>query len=216
MVNESLTFDIETIPQQDPLSEVQQEELDKRLSTYLNRNPDANEEEAKSLLMGTSPYFGEIVTIGLLKHVGYESESRALIGTEREILEQFWSLVGRHRGVFVSYNGLTFDVPFIVKRSMKYNIVPTNNNFLNTRRFQRFPHFDVKEVIADWDRFAAPTLRLACELLGVPSPKEGEVKAEDVARVFKEPGGIQKIADYCVRDLVATYKVYEKVKQYSV
>lgn len=211
-----LTFDLETVPQRAPLSEIQEEELAKKLERYLERRPSVKEEDAKSLLMGTSPYLGEIVVIGMHMYSDGETDTLALTGTEEEILNRFWNIVGSHRGLFVTYNGLSFDVPFTLKRSMKHEIRPTNSNFLNTKRYTKYPHYDVKEIIADWDRFAAPTLRMACDLMGIPSPKEGEVKAEDVAKVSQEPGGIKKIADYCIRDVVATYKVYRKLQDYTV
>lgn len=213
---ESLTFDIETRPQQGQLSEIQEEELSKKLGRYLDRHPQADKDEARRLLMGTSPYFGEIVVIGLLKEVNGQTDTLALDGSETEILTRFWEIVGKHRGVFISYNGLSFDVPFIINRSLACQTPPSNADFINTRRYSKYPHFDVKEVIADWDRFAAPTLRLACELTGVKSPKEGEVKAEEVEKVSLQPGGIKKIADYCIRDVQSTYEVYKKLQGYWV
>lgn len=213
---EILTFDLETVPQRAPLSEIQQEELDKKLERYLERRPSADPEEAKSLLMGTSPYLGEIIVIGLHKFVNGETDTIALTGPEDEILDRFWNILSSHKGLFVSYNGLSFDVPFTLKRSMKHSIKPTNSDFMNTRRYMKYPHFDAKEVISDFDKWNAPTLRMACDLLGVPSPKEGEVKAEDVAEVSQQPGGLKKIADYCIRDVEATYQVYRKLQNYTV
>lgn len=213
---ESLTFDIETRPQQGKLSEIQEAELAKKLGRYLERHSQADKDEARRLIMGTSPFFGEIVVIGLLKEVNGETDTLAISGTETEILTRFWDIAGKHRGVFISYNGLTFDVPFIINRSLKHRTPPSSADFINTRRYSKYPHFDVKEVIADWDRFAAPTLRLACELTGVESPKEGEVKAEDVEKVSLQPGGIKKIADYCIRDVQSTYEVYKKLQGYWV
>jgi predicted PolB exonuclease-like 3'-5' exonuclease len=209
----SLTFDIETIPQRAPLSEIQQEELTKKINRYMARRPEEDEEEVKNLIMGTSPYFGEIVTIGLYFNDSDGDESTALIGDEEEILNRFWTILNKFKGVFVSYNGLTFDIPFILKRSMKYKILPTNREFLKTRRYTTYPHFDVKEVIADFNKYEAPTLHLACEHLGIPSPKEGEVKANEVAQAFAD-GRIQEIADYCVRDVIATFKVFERINSY--
>lgn len=211
-----LTFDIETIPQQEPLSDIQEEELDKKLERYLLRKPESDPDEAKKLIMGTSPYFGEIIVIGLHKFDSIQDaeDTIALTGSEEEILKRFWNIIKNHVGLFVSFNGLSFDVPFILKRSMKHSVPPTNSDFMNTRRYSKFPHFDSKEIIADFDRFAAPTLRLACELLGIPSPKEGEVKAEDVAKVFKEKGGLEKIANYCIKDVEATYLLFRKLQKY--
>jgi len=211
---ETLTFDIETVPQEGPLSSIQEEELDKKISRYLNRYPEKDSNDVKNLLMGTSPYFGEIIVIGLYKTIGDNEESMAITGSEEEILSRFWEIVRNHKSLFISYNGLSFDIPFILKRSMKFKIKPTNPDFLITRRFSKYPHFDVKEVISDFDKFAAPSLHLACDLMGVKSPKEGEVKAEDVHKVYKEKGGLQKIADYCIRDVKATYEVFKGLQGY--
>lgn len=208
-----LVYDIETIPQQDPLSDIQQEELDKKLERYLEKNPSKDPKEAKKLLMGTSPYFGEIVCIGLYKVDGDNKQSAALIGSEQKILRDFWKVLKKFEGVFVSYNGLQFDTPFIVKRSMKYGIKPSSINFLNTNKYKRFPQFDVQEVLADYNWSDRVTLRLACELLGVESPKEEGIAAKDVAEAFHS-GRIQDIADYCVRDVIATYEVYKKIRDY--
>jgi len=210
-----LCFDIETIPQQAPLTDVQSEELDKKLKSYLSRRPDDEDQvEARRLLMGTSPYFGEIVCIGL----GYESKSgyktKALIGDERNILIEFNNIISKFSGIYVSYNGLEFDVPFISGRAMKHKIIINNKNFLETRRFQKKPHFDVKQIVSDWDRYRSVTLSLLCDHLGIPSPKEGEIKAKDVEAAFLA-GGIDKIAAYCLRDIVATDAVYQIVRQYT-
>lgn len=209
----ALTFDIETIPQIEELSDIQQEELQKKTESYLRRRPDVEEEEARKLLMGTSPYFGEIVCIGLYKVEDGEEKSAAITGTEQEILKTFWNVLKKFEGIFISYNGIKFDVPFIVKRSMKHGIKPTSINFLDTKPFKRFPHFDVQNVLADHNRFDTVSLRLACELLGVESPKEEGIAAKDVAEAYHS-GRIQDIADYCVRDVKATFEVYKIIKDY--
>ena len=163
--------------------------------------------------MATNPFYGEIICIGLHKAVGDEFGTTTLMGSERAILEKFWKILAPFKGLFISFNGLGFDVPFILKRSMKYDLIPTSNDFLDQKRFSRKPHFDVKLIIGDWDRYAPGTLRLICEHLGIESPKEGIVKAENVEDEFKK-GNIQAIADYCLKDVVATYKAYLKLNKY--
>lgn len=217
-MSSKITFDIETIPQRAPLSLTQQEELAKKLQRMqAGKVEEIDQEASASLIMGTSPYFGEIITIGLLFDDGMGNTSEvALVGEEKEILENFWDMIKAHKtALFISYNGLSFDVPFIVKRSMRWGILPTNPAFLNTKRFQKYPHFDVKDIISDFDKFAAPSLRLACDLLGVPSPKEEEIKAENVAQAFAQ-GRIREIAEYCKRDVVATYALYKKLQGYFI
>lgn len=111
------------------------------------------------------------------------------------------------------YNGLGFDVPWIIKRSIKHNIKAASKPFLDLRRYQKYPHFDVQMILADWDRFNVVSLDLACDLFAVPSPKKGVVKAEDVAQYYDD-GKIDEIAAYCLKDVDATYKIYKLLTQY--
>lgn len=212
-----MSFDIETVPQISPLSNIQTEELSRKLDNYLSKRSENEDiEEAKRLLMGTSPYFGEIICIGLGgEDASGEFKSLSIIGTEKEILQKFWKRITDFRGTFVSYNGLEFDVPFILARSMKHGIKVTNKTFIDTRRFQRYPHFDVKQILSDWDKFRSCTLHLACDHLGIPSPKEGEIKAKDVAQAYAD-GRIDEIQKYCLRDVRATLQIFKIVREYTI
>ncbi|MBT7929340.1 hypothetical protein HN682_05440 [Candidatus Peregrinibacteria bacterium] len=208
-----LIFDIETIPQQTPLSDLQEETLQRKLDKFTIKD---NEDliGIRNRIMATSPYFGEIVCIGAMKVYGDESGSISLVGTEKEILTRWWEIIKKHKGVFVHYNGLGFDVPFILKRSMFHGIEPTHKQFADTKRFQRYPHFDVQQILADWDRYQTASLELACEFLGVKSPKDGEIKAANVAEAFAA-GRIDEIAEYCLKDVQATYDVYQILQNYT-
>ncbi len=218
---ETLTFDIETIPIQKKLTPIQQEESEKRIEAVLKRKfpnqekyTDEEYEDAKGLALSTTPYLGEIVCIGVHRtHADGSEQTYSFTGSESNILLDFWGLLSNFKGLFVSFNGLDFDTPFIIKRSMYHSIRPTNNSFLDLKRFSRWPHFDVKAVIGDYDKYASGTLALICDFLGVPSPKEGDIKANGVAKAYLD-GQINLIAEYCVRDVIATYKCYQIISKY--
>ena len=213
-----ICFDIETIPQQAPLSIIQEEELEKKMQWRIASTTTPKElDELRRKTMGTNPYFGEIVCIGMYRKNNTSGKMQegetALVGTETQILDKFWSIISKFNGTYLSYNGLGFDVPFIKVRSMINTIKPTNTNFLNTKRFSAWPHHDVAMLLADWDKFKMVSLRLACEVMGIPSPKEGEIKAENVEQAFKD-GNIQGIADYCSADTRTTYQLFDLQRQY--
>ena len=212
-----LVFDIETIPQQSELSKAQETHLDKQLTKRLGKDylDDPDYEETKRLIMGTTPYLGEICCIGIKKVLSNgQFDNVALKGAEPDILTRWWGIVSKHRGQYVHYNGLGFDVPWIIKRSMFHGIRPTSKDFLELRRFQKYPHFDIQQILADWDRFNIISLDLACDFLGVPSPKEGEIAAKDVAQAYAD-GKIDQIAEYCLRDVESTHQVYKIVTSYT-
>ena len=204
------TFDIETIPQRAPLGPVAQEALEKKLA--YQKDKDEDPEEARRRIMGTSPFFGEIVTIAY--QLG-DTAPIALIGSEEKMLREFWKVLdGLGRVIFVSYNGLGFDAPFIVRRSMFYGISPTNKDFMNLKRFSFYPHFDVYMALSDWKQSNMTiSLEQACEFFGIRSSKLGGIKAAQVAQAFAD-GRIKEIAEYCKQDVRATAELFETIAKY--
>ena len=213
---ETLTYDIETIP--DPsLSPLQEEELQKRLERHKNFNSDTGQDDnsIKRMLAATNPFLGKIICIGLMKtNSKGQYDTLSLTGDEHDILKRFWEILAKFTGLFISYNGLNFDVPFILKRSMVNDLTPTNTSFLDTRRFSKHPHFDVRQILADFNPKNYVTLELACGSLGIKSPKSGEVKAENVEEAYNS-GRIDEIAEYCIKDVKATHSSYLIVRNYT-
>src|SRR5690242_2399080 len=73
---------------------------------------------AKSAFDGT---FSRIVCIGLLEFSD-QMEVRSAVawygGNERELLRRFWARLAQDRAtLFITHNGLGFDLPFLKKRS---------------------------------------------------------------------------------------------------
>ncbi|NVM57485.1 MAG: hypothetical protein HWN51_05135 [Desulfobacterales bacterium] len=110
------------------------------------------------------------------------------------------------------YNGLGFDVPFLIIRAAVHGIAINSPRFQNQRRFSYDPHVDVMQFLSRWGREGV-SLDLACRSFGVPSPKEGEVKGETVAAAF-ERGDLEAVREYVMRDVEATYRLFLKIKGY--
>jgi len=210
----TLGFDIETIPQRTLLSRAQKVWLNNKISQAAARPTNESKEEVKRRIMGTSPYLGEIVCIGMGEITSQgKVNTKSLTGKEDEILRKFWSMLANvQHSTYVSFNGLKFDVNFILMRSLKHGIRPTNQEFTNTKKFSKYPHFDVMQWMSDWG-YPVPGLDIACDLAGIASSKEGAVKAKDVAQAF-EDGRISEIAEYCEEDVRATLELYIKLRPY--
>ncbi len=218
IINNVLSYDIETIPEEvSELTSTQTEQIQKKLDRYLKAHPEevVNKESIRNMLMATNPLFGRIVCIGLTYLSGENVREVGLVGEEKDILASWWNEIKSYSGTFVSFNGLEFDAPYIMTRSMKYSIAPTNKNFCSLQRFQRYPHYDVMQWACNWDRFKSSGLKTLCDFLGIPSPKEGEVAAENVYSAYKD-GQIDKIKEYCLKDTKATLQIYNKLKKYTV
>lgn len=208
-------FDIETVPQQN-LSESQEEFLASKMEQALERTPNLDpyqQAELRRKIMGTSPYLGKIVCISLGEISGTKINTESYTGNEKQLLRNFWDMIGKiPNATWVSFNGLKFDVNFILMRSVYHRIIPTNKAFVNTIKYRKHPHFDVMQWMSDWG-YPSPSLDIACDLCGVQTSKDGAIKAKDVAKAF-EDGRIDEIAQYCEEDVRATLEVYLQVKNY--
>jgi DNA polymerase elongation subunit (family B) len=159
---------------------------------------------------GLDPTTGHIVCIGLLD-VERDKEE-AFYGTdEKVILQSFWEFLGKARPrLFVTFNGKSFDFPYINIRSAILEIPPTM--LLPTRRYSADPHFDVREVLAGDDRHRRGSLEYFCEIFGIASPK-GQMDGSQVGEAF-EQGRLEEIARYCLADCRATAALYQRLKPY--
>src|SRR5262245_3405174 len=105
---------------------------------------------AKSAFDGT---FSRIVCIGLLEFSD-QMEVRSAVawygGNERELLRQFWSRLAQDRPtLFITHNGLGFDLPFIKKRSVIHQVKPSLD--INLAKFRTEPVYDTMAIWSNWD-----------------------------------------------------------------
>lgn len=209
---EVLVLDIETVPlEESTYTDTQKDFIKKKLKAALARNPDIDVVQEDGKIRGTDPYLSRIVCIGI--YYPLTGQSIALTNdSEKVILESFWEQIKGYNGIYITFNGVQFDVPFIIKRSIVYGLKPSNLSFIQHTKFNAYPpHFD---VMLQNGRYNGYSLKETCDFFGVPSPKEGSVSSSSVAQAYRE-GRIQEIADYCLRDLDSTYLLYQKIKLFT-
>ena len=201
----TLIIDIETVGQES--SEISPRALEILL-------PGEDGEERKRLLDSFSldPCTGRIICIGVY-WVDKERSRAYCQSEERELLANFWSDLGQIRATrFVTFNGKSFDFPYINVRSAILNVPIPRELILDTRRFSTDRHFDVREVLTNYDRYRKGTLEFFCEIFGVPSPKDG-IDGSKVGDYFRQ-GRIDEIANYCLADCKATAELYQRLRHY--
>src|SRR5436190_18572024 len=135
---------------------------------------------------------------------------------ELELLTAFWD-VARHYDHIVTFNGRGFDVPFLYLRSALLNVPITRKDWLGYR-YQTEPHCDLSEQFTFYGvsgregaarRF---NLDFYCKAFGIESPKSHGVTGRDVTRLLAE-GRQRDIAEYCLRDVEATLRLYHIWKE---
>ncbi|HEY5932085.1 MAG TPA: 3'-5' exonuclease, partial [Nitrospira sp.] len=109
-----------------------------------------DESYAKSAFDGT---FSRIVCIGLLEFSD-QMEARSAVAwfgvNERELLRQFWARLALDRPIlFITHNGLGFDLPFIKKRSIVNQVKPSFD--INLAKFRAEPVYDTMAIWSNWD-----------------------------------------------------------------
>lgn len=216
-----LIFDIETLGHDfDKLDPVIQE-------NFLKNKETPEEKEEVMARTGLWPVSGEIVSIAMLNPEtnsgkvyfstpeggieDYEKDGMQYeIKTEKEMLESWWQDV-KHYDQIISFNGRRFDCPFIIFRSIYHNIKATTN--LMPNRYYKNNHFDIMDQLAFYGAFRNFSLEVMCTFLGIKNPKDEGVSGLAINDLFKDKE-YKKIAEYCMRDVVATKELYNRVRDY--
>lgn len=161
------------------------------------------EQYAKCAFDGT---FSSIVCIGLLEFSD-QLEPRGAMAwygeNERELLRQFWSRLAQARpSLFITHNGLGFDLPFLKKRSMIQQVKPSLD--INLAKFRTEPVYDTMAIWSNWDQRGWVKLDVLARALNVDT-KSGS--GEQVAAMWEKGQG-RELALYCLQDTFVTYACY--------
>ena len=213
-----VVFDIETIG-------FPFDTFDKKQQDYITKFA-ANDQEvtiAKEKL-GLHPLTGRVVTIALYnpdtnkgvvyfdsgnnqKYDHYEDLIHYVSCDEKTMLENFWKDIEKF-DEYITFNGRSFDCPFLTLRSAILGVKVFRD--LIPPRFEKKPHIDLMEVFTFNGALEKKyPLHFYCKAFNVTSPKEGEVEGSEVSKFFTEGKGLE-IAQYCLRDVVATGDLFKK------
>ena len=226
----TLVFDIETsaLPVES-FDETQQEYLFRDLQKIEDEQAREEKREYLTRMMSLWPQTSQCVCIAMINsetekgQVLYladdfdvdESDNEGVkflpFPDEHELLVEFWKVVRKFNRI-VSFNGRSFDVPFVYLRSAILNVPISRKDWLGYR-FQTTPHCDLAEQLTFYNvsgrdgaarRF---NLDFYCKVFGIESPKSAGVSGMDVGHLMEE-GRYREIAEYCLRDVHATNQLY--------
>lgn len=158
---------------------------------------------AKSAFDGT---FSRIVCIGLLEfsdHMEVRSAVAWYGQNEQELLRRFWARLAQDRPtLFITHNGLGFDLPFLKKRSIINQVKPSVD--INLAKFRTEPVYDTMAIWSNWDTRGWIKLDVLARALQVET-KSGS--GEQVAEMWEKGQGLA-LARYCLQDTYVTYACY--------
>jgi len=215
-----LFLDIETVPEQEcfDLLDAETREL-YSLKTQYQRKDDFTAEEFYDRA-GIWAEFGKIVCLsagyftfkGDIRHFRVTS----FFGDEVKILKDFSNLLNNHfsqpQHIMCGHNAKEFDFPFIARRMIINQLaIPPKLNLFGKKPWE-VPHLDTMELWKFGDFKSFTSLKLLTKILGIPSPK-GDIDGSQVGHVFHVEKDIDRIVNYCEKDVVAVAQVLLRMRR---
>ncbi len=215
-LQEFIFLDIETVSDKlsyDDLDERMQLLWDKKAKQW-DASKSAAELYPKAALL---PEFGKIIVIGVgFFHQGKDREINFRVKAfknddEKVLLTDFKNLVEKKFKSddlrFVAHNGKGFDFPYLARRMMVQGIRLPKALQLYGKSPWQIPHVDTMEMWRMGDIRTFVSLDLLTALFELPSSKTA-LDGGKVNETYYHEKDLEKIAQYCLGDVVATARVY--------
>ena len=161
----------------------------------LFRSADTDEKrELEIQKLALTPLTGRIIAIAMLNPDSmsgkvyfqadtHEESSSAdgkieyISGEEQDVLRGFWEMVQRYDR-FITFNGRTFDCPFILLRSAVLGVIPSRN--LMPYRYDTKEHCDLLDQLTFYGAARKFNLDFYCKAFGIKSPKSEGITGLDL------------------------------------
>jgi hypothetical protein len=165
--------------------------------------------------------FGKVISIaiGFLKEEddGLTLRIKDISGhDEIALLTEFKSLVEEKfnpkKLVLCAHNGKEFDFPYIARRMVINNINVPKTLQLSGKKPWEIPHLDTLEMWKFGDYKHYTSLDLLAAILDIPTSKD-DIDGSQVNHVYYHDNGLNRIAQYCKKDVSVLAQVYLRIQQ---
>jgi len=219
-LNNILFLDIETVPEQEDFSALDDEMQHLWEQKTLYQRREEHTPESFYDRAGIWAEFGKIVCIS----VGYFANKNdirnfrvtSFFGEEKKILKDFSNLLDTHfnqaQHLLCGHNAKEFDIPFIARRMIINQVpIPYKLNLFGKKPWE-IPHLDTLELWKFGDYKHYTSLKLLTKILGIPTPKD-DIDGSQVAHVFYIEKDIDRIITYCEKDVIAVAQVFLRMRR---
>jgi DNA polymerase III epsilon subunit-like protein len=133
-------------------------------------------------------------------------EPLARVVTEEVALTQFWQYFAICDGRSIGFNHVSFDLPFLVRRSFDLGVRPP---FMpNLAKYRSEPSTDLYSLLYNWNWQSSHGLKFVCKRYGIP------VLAPDVDGSMVKDMSPVNLVKYGLSDLAATVGLYKRMSGY--
>jgi len=211
-----LFLDIETVsttPRYEDMSERMQMLWDRKASHIQMGKTDKTPSEMYEERAGIYAEFGKIICIscGFMNQDetgNWQLRMRSYANTdEKSLLESFADMLRKSSfKKLCAHNGKEFDFPYLSRRMLILGIkIPEILNLQGKKPWES-GHLDTMELWKFGDFKAYTSLDLLSAVFDIPTPKD-DINGADVGRVFWKENGLDRIREYCEKDVLTTCQV---------
>jgi len=217
-----LFIDIETVSQEEAFDKLPErvKTLWSRKAAFLKQNDATSDEELYHEKAGIYAEFGKIIVIGIGFFVRNKEQEltlrvKAIKGDdEKQILLDFKEILVRANEEDIQlcgHNGKEFDFPYLCRR-MVVNGIPLPYALDSSgKKPWEVNHLDTMQMWKFGDYKHYTSLDLLASIFNIESSKQG-IDGSEVGDVYYKEKDIEKIAEYCMRDVAVTAQLYLKLK----
>lgn len=218
-----LFIDIETVACTDSypnLDERLKVQWARKAGFFRQRAEDQTDEELFHERAGIYAEFGKIIVIAIGKLAVNEAGERILKTkcfanhNEAVLLLEFKNALEKMDQSQIrlcAHNGKEFDYPYLSRRMLVQGIaLPACLNHAGKKSWE-IPHLDTLEMWKFGDYKHYTSLDLLATLFNIPTSK-GDLDGSKVNQAYYRDKDLNKIAEYCVGDVVAVAQLFLKLK----
>lgn len=171
--------------------------------------------------LGIEPEYARLMSLGFAYRQDGDWRVKTLTALNRreegEMLAAFWQIVAKSLRLqyqLVTYGGARWGIPFILRRTLLHDMTPATS--LPVGRARTDIHFDVSEVLANWDRGRARPLELAAVQYAIPGPWDAATEEEPIdsaggIRLAVGCGDVERARFLAESRLSAIGQLYERL-----
>lgn len=216
-----LFLDIETVGCADNYSKLSERLKAQwaRKANYFKREEGQTDEDLFHEKAGIYAEFGKIVVIAIGKYTEGEQGELGIRTkyfadhNEAKLLSEFRETVEKMGPAvrLCAHNGKEFDFPYLCRRMLVNGIqLPSVLNMSGKKPWE-INHLDTLELWKFGDYKHYTSLDLLATIFNIPTSK-GVMDGSMVSKVYYQEGDLNKIAEYCVGDVLAIAQLYLKFK----
>jgi len=207
-----LYLDIETVANTNLPIDLMADLMDRVKPDGRRKDAEASVQEKRAELIGKfalAPMTAQIIGIGTL----YDGNFTYHEGKEDEIVTHFVNSIQHMEANLriVTFNGRSFDLPHIYLKMAKYDVL--NHRFMSAAtesRYERTRHYDVREVVTNYDPMGRGTLKQWAMFFGVDVPPDMHDGSE--IQELWDNGQFEAIKFKNKQDLHMLKQIYEKLE----